>query len=376
MSLLRKCITWAMAFISLAAFHDQALAYPEFAGEGYFSCNSCHVSTSGGDLLTSYGRSFAEEKLVIKSFEGEARFAHGTIPLPESLLVGGHLRLIQTHYEDGRTREGQFFTMQRELDLGVTHGPVTTYVTVASERKNAYDYDDATLKLRKWLFRYDISEAFSLRYGVITPKFGLNIADHNAFVRARIGLGTESEEGLAELSYFSERIEINLSHTAPVGDDPDVTLYAAEKDARNTYANVSSFWDNQHRISLSALHRTAPQKKQTGWSLSSVLSLRAARRFLTGVNGLRSKEAGVSRQSLNLHSQRMWRSIKGIYPAIVYGQHTESSDQKDVRLDKLTAQLSIHPRPHFEFSGSFGLRRNLADFTFGHTGYLIFHYWL
>jgi hypothetical protein len=28
------------------------------------------------------------------------------------------------------------------------------------------------------------------------------------------------------------------------------------------------------------------------------------------------------------------------------------------------------------FPGSFGLRRNLADFTFEHTGYLIFHYWL
>lgn len=376
MSVLRKFFLGLLSIFMLAGFDNQALAYPEFAGEGYFSCNSCHVSPSGGDLLTSYGRSFAEEKLVIKSFEGEARFAHGAIPLPESLLVGGHLRLIQTHYEDGRTREGQFFTMQRELDLGVTQGPFTTYVTVASERKNAYDYDDSTLKLRKWLLRYDISEMVSLRYGVITPKFGLNIADHNAYVRARMGLGTESEEGLAEVSYFSEQLEINLSHTAPVGDDPDVTLYTEDKDARSTYANVSTFWANQHRVSFSALHRKAPQKKQTGWSLSSVLSLPAALRFLTEVNGLRRTEADATRQSINLHSQLMWRSIKGIYPAIVYGQHTESSDQKDIRLDKLTAQLSIHPRPHFELSGSFGLRRNLADFTFGHTGYLMFHYWL
>jgi hypothetical protein len=367
----------AFLLMSLVMLAGKASAYPEFAGEGYFSCNSCHVSTSGGDLLTAYGRTFAEEKLVIKSFEGEARFGHGAIDLPENLMIGGHLRLIQTHYEDGRRREGEFFTMQRDLDLGWTQGPVTAYVTAASERKNAYDYDDSTLKLRKWVLRYDALESMSLRYGVMSPKFGLNIADHNAFVRSRMGLGAETEEGLAELSYFSEQLEVNLSYSAPAGDDPDITLYREDKDRRSFYANASTFWANKHRVSVSALQRTLDQGKESGWSLSSVLYLPAALRSLTEVNGLKiQSESAPERRSLNLHTQLLWRTFQGIYPSIVYGQHTESSETTDIRQDKLTAQLSIHPRPHFEVSGSFGLRRNLADFTFGHTGHLIFHYWL
>jgi hypothetical protein len=373
---MKRFFSLILTILILFAGHDEAWAYPEFAGEGYFSCNSCHTSSSGGDLLTAYGRAFAEEKLAMKSFEGEARFGHGAISLPENLLIGGHLRWIQTHYEDGRTREGRFFTMQRDLDIGWTQGPVTSYATVASERKNGYDFDDSTLKLSKWLLRYDMTETFSMRYGVLMPKFGLNLADHNAFVRSRIGLGAGSDEGLAEFSYFSEQLEINLSHTAPVGGDSDYTIYSDDQDRRNFYANVSTFWANQQRVSLSALHRSAKQIKQTSWSLSSVLSFPAAIRFLTEINGWRSTESSVTRESLNLHTQILWRSIQGIYPALVYGQHTESSAASDVRMDKFTAQLSIHPRPHFELSGSFGLRRNLADFTFGHTGYLIFHYWL
>ena len=53
-----------VVFSLLVSQNHEAKAFPQFSGDGYFSCTSCHVSSSGGDTLTAYGRSFAEEKLT------------------------------------------------------------------------------------------------------------------------------------------------------------------------------------------------------------------------------------------------------------------------------------------------------------------------
>ena len=42
-----------------------AQAFPEMVRYGYVNCTSCHVSLSGGGLLTDYGREIAREKLAM-----------------------------------------------------------------------------------------------------------------------------------------------------------------------------------------------------------------------------------------------------------------------------------------------------------------------
>ncbi len=353
-----------------------AQAFPQFSGDGYFSCTSCHVSTSGGDALTAYGRSFAEEKLTTWSFEGEGKALHGSMNIPEWLLVGGHVRMIQVHYEDSKISQGNFFVMQREVDLGYAGDALKFYVTVANERDEAGEYDTKTVTMPKWVVRYDILEKFSVRAGKTPPKFGLNIADHNAYIRRNIGLGTEADEKLIEASYFSETIEVNISQSAaflPAVKEPnevDPGTYA------NTYANLSYFFLEKQRVSTSFLRRKKVESLEQIGSVSLALTPAEKVRALFEYNAGEREVSDVKTKLQNSFSQVIFESFKGVFPNITYHYQTGKSGAEESRGDKIAAGLAWHPRPHFEFSGSFGSVRNLKTYTYGHSGFLMFHYWL
>lgn len=355
---------------------EQGQAYPEFAGDGYFSCTSCHVSTSGGDVITAYGRSFAEEKLVWDAYAGEAMPLHSEKATPEWMLLAGHVRWIQTHYEDAKIKEGRLFNMQRTLDFGFQHSGLFSYVTVTQERVRTYDYDKETLLLDRFLLRYDMTESVSGRYGILAPKFGLNVHDHNAFVRLKPGFGVGTEEGLAEVSWTSEVLEVNASHSAPVPKHRTFIPVEKSEAKRNAYLNVSAFLAEKHRVSFSGLLRSNDGTDQTGGSLSTVLTLSPAFRYALEGNSITTKSSGAKSTANSLYSQLTFWMIKGLYPGLRYEQLTETGGAATARADKVALNLSFHPRPHFELSGSLGLRRDLAAHIFGHTGYLMFHYWL
>jgi hypothetical protein len=366
----------AIVFSLFIGKADLAHAYPQFAGDGYFSCTSCHVSTSGGDALTGYGRSFAEEKLATWSFEGEGKPMHGSVSIPEWLLFGGHIRLIQVHFEDSKISQGNFFTMQRELDLGYAGETIKFYATFANERDSAGEYDPKTIAMPKWVARYDLGEKFSFRAGKTAPKFGLNIADHNAYVRRNIGLGTEADEKLVEASYFSETIEVNVSQSAPflpAKKEPNETDPGSYS---NTYANLSYFFLEKQRISASFLRRSKDDSLEQIGAVSAAITPSESIRGLFEYNAGERSISEVKSKIQNSFSQIIFQSFKGFFPNITYHYQTSKSDAEETRGDKIAAGLAWHPRPHFEFSGSFGSVRNLKTYTFGHSGYLMFHYWL
>ena len=362
----------------LYVFNSTAYGFPEFSGDGYFSCTSCHISSSGGDTLTSYGRSFAEHKLVWKAYEGEAAPLHGAVKIPDWLLLGGHARLIQIHYEDSRAKEGRFFNMQRSFDLGFTGAGFFSTVSFSQKRKDTYDYDANSVLLDRFLIRYDILESLSVRYGILVPKFGLNVSDHNAYVRSKMGLGVGTEEGLADLSWFSESIEVNVSHSAKV--PPNDVYIDQEKTAErnNLYGNISFFLAEKHRLSTSALLRTEKNKDRTQQGVSLAAAVARGENFRYTIEGNTVTTLAADQKSTisNLYSQLTLWTLRGLYPGLRYEQTTEKKSDSLTRADKIALNISFHPRPHFEFSGSLGLRRDLETFTFGHSGFLMFHYWL
>jgi hypothetical protein len=366
----------ALIVMSFFSAGNALQAFPEFAGDGYFSCTSCHVSSSGGDVVTAYGRSFAEEKLAWSAYEGEAMPLHSAKATPSWLLLGGHSRWIQIHYEDEKSKEGRFFNMQRSLDFGVQHAGFFTYLTVTQERENTWDYKKDSLLLERFLVRYDVLESLSVRYGLLTPKFGLNVVDHNAYVRSKAGFGPGSEEGLTEVTWFSEYIEVNLSHSTSVPSNDRYIPHEKSETNNHTYFNSSVFLAEKHRISLSGLQRKTKESMQTGADLSSVLTLGETFRYAAEASQLKTDTNGDVSTTSSLYSQLTLWTVKGVYPGLRYEQYTEKSDLSLGRGDKIALNLTVHPRPHFEFSGSLGLRRDLEAFSYGHTGFLMFHYWL
>src|ERR1035437_6993722 len=74
-----------------------ALAFPENVRHGYVNCTSCHVSPSGGGVLTPYGRQQVKDLLSTWSTETEAGLAEGLLQTPEWLNLGGDLRNVEIY---------------------------------------------------------------------------------------------------------------------------------------------------------------------------------------------------------------------------------------------------------------------------------------
>ena len=106
-----------MLFIVYLLFNlNQAHAYPELVRHGYVNCTSCHVSPTGGGILTSYGRQLSAEILSSSAREGEGDFIYGALGLPEWLDLGGDLRSVVTYRDTPLIRQSQLILMQADLE--------------------------------------------------------------------------------------------------------------------------------------------------------------------------------------------------------------------------------------------------------------------
>ncbi len=369
-----------LVFSSLLSFHN-ADAYPEFAGDGYASCSTCHVGTSGGDTLMPYGRSVAEEKLTWKSYEGEAQPLHGLVKLPKWLIVGGRYRRLQTNIESAQLKEGRHFAMQRELDFGLKVKMFTGVVVISNERKvkDPYEFDDRHSLVPRWTLRGDISENVIVRVGRFMPKFGLGVPDHNAFVRLYTGLGMNPERRLVEATYLNEWMEGTLSSYA--GFLPESKADRGDKASKlqnALYGNFSVFLKEKHRLNASVQRREKKDNTVSHYGASFVTTPFDSFRILGEMNAGIDKTKGLeATKSISQYLKFWFKPHQGFYPSIVYERRTQSNpDAGDTLDDRIATGLSVHPRPHVELVGTLATQRDLKSFTFINTANFIIHYWL
>ena len=104
MLLLRALVLWAFAFGV-----QSALAYPEMIRHGYVSCLTCHMSPSGGGVLTQYGRSLAKE---LVSFRTPETAKSDDNPPPERWHFGGEGRGLIFYQNNDYVRSQRLIPME------------------------------------------------------------------------------------------------------------------------------------------------------------------------------------------------------------------------------------------------------------------------
>src|SRR5665213_1369307 len=107
---------WITAGLILLQFLSPkvAMAFPEMVRHGYVNCTSCHVSPSGGGVLTPYGRQQATDLLSTWSTEKEAGPVQGLLQTPEWLNLGGDLRTIEIYRNTPQVTSARFLNMQED----------------------------------------------------------------------------------------------------------------------------------------------------------------------------------------------------------------------------------------------------------------------
>ena len=186
-----KIFSFALFFLS----SGNAFAFPEMVRHGYLNCTSCHVSPTGGGVLTAYGRELSKDVLASASKEGEEDFAYGLIKPPEWLSMGGDFRELGLYQENATSRQGQTIIMQNELEGAGTIDKKIIF-------DGTFGYFDAPnnqpllqhLISRRHFVVIKPTETSSFRVGKFMPAYGINTADHQTMIRHGIGFQDEGTE--------------------------------------------------------------------------------------------------------------------------------------------------------------------------------------
>ncbi|CAM9996328.1 unnamed protein product, partial [Chrysoparadoxa australica] len=91
-------------------------SFVENVTHGYPNCMACHVSPTGGGVLTDYGRSLSSELMSTWKAQSISGPFFGVVNNTPNLKWGGDYRAVQTRFENNQIKTGSQFTMQNNVE--------------------------------------------------------------------------------------------------------------------------------------------------------------------------------------------------------------------------------------------------------------------
>lgn len=350
-SRLRDRLAFLISFFSAlftftSTFTNSAHAFPEMIRHGYVNCTTCHVSPSGGGLMTQYGRSLSRELLSWKGYEGEEDLLQGLIKaeqLPQWLNVGGDIRAVQTQRENKAIRDLRFIWMQADLEAAVTHGRWTALGTIGRiERRTG-----PSAESRRYFAMYQATDELAVRAGKFTPAYGLNIPDHFINVRRELGFDNDRETNNLEVSWIGEAWNAFATFVTSPGEitptqRENAVSLKVERAVLDRFKIGMSAWSGKSDVT---------DRKMLG--VQGALGI-TPRLYLLTESDLQWKETlATSRTSRGFfnHQRLGYEVVQGVHLiALNEYTHTDLDDAMSVR-DSYGAGATFYPRPHLEFQG-------------------------
>lgn len=379
-----KLIVSSIIVVYMVSKTSTAHAFPEMTRFGYFSCSTCHLSPSGGGLLTPYGQSISAEKMSTWGSQMEALPLHGVGAvtsadgnprspwLPPWLLLGGDLRLMQLDYQNAERQEGRWIRMQSDLSLGITLAK-TTLVISGGPRGETRSRSDLSGKMsvRQYYAKFEWGDT-NVRMGRFYPKFGLGIPQHQTYVRRGLGFDQGQENFNGELTWFSETNELTVTRMMSArkqeGDGSEEKGYAL---------GWAHFLNSKHRVGINGL--TAKNSVQSRTVLGAFGSFVLGERWFLLVEENRQTirpKGGAPYDQILFYHRLGYEVIQGLIPSLVIEGIAPQIRDLKTRRETIGLGVQWFPRPHIEFDSMIGTNLNHSDYSFSTTAYLIGHYYL
>lgn len=196
---------WTLFFILVLS--NTGECFPELVLHQYSSCTTCHVSPSGGGVLTSYGHSLAKELLSLKTKEPQNSDKAPTEEANE-FLYNFDLRILQQYLNNEYQKSTRIIPMQ--IQGGAALNP-ESWALVANVKFSAKESEDALNFLSNSYGLYRIGENWNIRAGYFLPTYGINNSLHFLSTRGALGFGFDDQRPTIEFSYLSESVSLFLS---------------------------------------------------------------------------------------------------------------------------------------------------------------------
>ncbi len=359
---------------------SSASAFVENVTHGYVNCTSCHVSPTGGGLLTSYGRSLSRELMSTWGWENSEAPLFGALNLPESVKLGGDFRTIQTRFENSQIKQGQQFEMQKNLELGLILGQVQFVGTLGrQEGPDATPGKGEFLSERHYLL-WDLTEEIKLRAGKFRLAFGLNDPNHTRVTKQAIGFGSNSESYILELAKFSDEGELFISADLGQLDIPGNQIL--EKSISATY---SRYLTDESKAGISYLLGENASRRRSLLGIHGVSSLtkkllikfESAFQQTFAIANPQEITSATKTELLALVATLGYEATKGVLPYLVAEQLQSDLTDRLSQRSSLGVGIQWLPLPHFELQAEYKKQDNKVDpEPKSDSGWLIFHFYL
>jgi hypothetical protein len=361
-------------FFLILLFCQSAIAFTENIRHGYFNCLSCHVSPSGGGILTEYGRSLSKELMSTWGTPGEESFLSLAMKnRPEWLNLGGHVRGLQIVKDNPSSQSSKFIPMQADIEIAFDNGEKWVFDATFGMRATTADLSQLNQPFsRRHYVLYRINEENSLRLGQFQFAFGLGDPNHTNSIRRGLGWDQGTESNNLEWALQSDTFSSFLSI---VSDSPKLQGVEREK---GVALQLGYFVTGNSKIGLSAYQGKKSFLTRQVVGPFAVVSLTEQLYLLSEIDMQSQITTGTSEQTVNgiASFQKLGIELyRGVFPYLSWNRSQLDFSQKNSILDIYSIGLQFLPRPHLEIISNISQER-AANQAAATSAYLMLHYYL
>lgn len=347
----------------LIFFPSLAHAFPEMIRHNYANCATCHVSPSGGGVLTAYGRQITKELLSTWGTDQETKVADLFEP-PEWLNLGGDFRWVQTYKTTPAFEAGQLIRMQSDFEGAVNVGKFTFAQTMgweATRSASGVQGGGGEFFSRRQYLMYHFDDELSLRFGKFLFNYGINTPDHIQSTKRGLGWDEGSETLNLEAAYVGETWTFFATGIFGRPDSPflnrekGISLVAARMLTENKKLGLSYFhgWNN---------FGGGSSENRDVFGPFTILGFTKQLYLLAEVDAQRQNTTPASGPSTNAwglvdYAKLGYEVHQGIH-LYVSQEYTQTDFSQDTsKVEAYTAGVIWYPRPHLEFNLAWQVNR-------------------
>ena len=333
-------------------FQTPVFSYSELSRHGYVNCTSCHLSPSGGGLMTPYGRELSRAIVSSWGAKNEQYFAYNYLPAlskNEKILVGAFVRGLQAIRYDKKATEARSILMQADVDAAFNEKNWAVLGSFGRQEIRSGLKSDSRLFSRRHyaLYRYNSSNQF--RLGKFLQFYGLNDPNHQLYVRKYLGFGFDSESYNAEYSYLGENVNFYLSTSfGNLGDQYSLNV------EKGISASLSYFFGDKQKIGLSSYKGNEKTTSRITYGLWGIFSLYSKIFTLHELNfqDKKIKSSGPTQSGFVTSHKINYEPINGFITFLSYDLANLNPQNNSSRKFAYGAGVQFFPRPHFELVSS------------------------
>jgi len=333
--------TWLISHVFIficISYSARSFSFPANSRYGYSNCQTCHVSPTGGGVVTKYGKMTSEEFMSTWAYEGEASPTYGLFDLPLWLDIGGDVRQVEIKSEyEGLDPYQTKFIMQFDIEVALHLTKRITLVTSGGRYGVDYKWER-----RRTYGLLKVTDGVKFRFGQFFPAYGIMIDDHTKLFRRALGFDQGRESVNAEVSYngrWGDLIVTRVFGNKPSFDSKDNGGLAVRNgDDDGGTIRAGKYFTKKFQLGLSYL------KDRTRKSLGAYMIWGMGRsgHWLMQIDRL-SRDDG---EHIDLVFNRLgYEMFQGFHVKWEY-QYQQSENSKT---NVMGGAIQWFPRPHWEF---------------------------